>query len=484
MSSHHQHLPAGGISASSVSGWPSAHAGVESSHQQSNTSRVDVGSSDAGSNLAAWERPRVRAEGPGGPEVKQGARIAECVFEKHRRGRKPGRWNGAGAPASGHSHEAHYSGSASTSSSPVEFRRPRSEHHSEPSVMVPAPVSQHFPTHHPGMDTVSSFGRPASQWSSNAPRNSNEYGRSQVAQVIPDVHNSHRTAHGTRSDGHAPHASEPFSMGSAMHDSGAAGRSSVGTPASTSSYSPMIPNVRSASASATSQSSLRSAAWPGPISMPPPVRLHSANTLEHHTPGTASIPRSWNDFASPSRSLLSPGMSLAYGTPGSATGNVHPGSHLNTSAPYPAAQPMVGTPKRKADEDAHSYVGDSHRFSNEDAKRPRASDPAVQSEPSRSIPMETNSAASTSEEDDADEIDQLDEDALGEGADNEDVLQIPLRLLAHASEGMAATKAGEQKQSTGAATIGLHLDQASSDDRGAILPSRPQACKLVSSKRL
>lgn len=71
-----------------------------------------------------FERPRVRAEGPGGPDVKQGAKIAcldcrsakircsaptdgrvpckrcarhgrECVFEKHRRGRKPGRTNNA-----------------------------------------------------------------------------------------------------------------------------------------------------------------------------------------------------------------------------------------------------------------------------------------------------------------------------------------------------------------------------------------------------
>jgi hypothetical protein len=219
--------------------------------------------------------------------------------------------------------------------------------------------------------------------------------------------------------------------------------------------------------------------------MPPPTRLSSAATLEHHTPGTAQVPRSWLDFASPGRSLLSPSLGLgaspgmlaasaayvaqqtqqAIGLPGAqslpltsqSNGTGQSLAHASLQQPFVPVNQQAA--KRKGDEPAAQKKEDGEYGSA--AKRARLGEEADET---AAVP---SSGASEGTSDDA-EVDQLDEDALGEGQD-EDVLQTPLRLLAHASEGMAATKAGEQKGSTGAATMGLVSPPARTRSRPSML---------------
>ncbi|CAO1631989.1 unnamed protein product [Sympodiomycopsis kandeliae] len=135
----------------------------------------DDGREQAATNPASGDRPRVRAEGPGGADIKRGARIAclecrsakircsapndgqvpckrcarhdkECVFEKHRRGRKPGRGNlPKHAPFPPHSRPSSLSNHLQGTPGEQSYPGGHHSHHGSGHWSPPLPTSQSMP---------------------------------------------------------------------------------------------------------------------------------------------------------------------------------------------------------------------------------------------------------------------------------------------------------------------------------------------------
>lgn len=129
-----------------------------------------------------------------------------------------------------------------------------------------------------------------------------------------------------------------------------------------------------------------------------------------------------------------------------------------------AAGERASSAHRPFDEKAANRIvaAAEQNWKDQDAKRPRL-DEGV-----RSTGRQTNSEEDEDNEDE--EIDQLDEDEVG-GGHNDDVLSTPLRLLAHASDAAEAIKGGARTLLNPAQEDKSNLDSISSSSNGH--PRRP-----------